>query len=77
MAEVFNNFFATVTEPLGIADNLNNVRPTEGITDPVDIAIEKYANHPSIKSSRARLPVAAGFSFEHVTISKLKTEIKI
>ena len=76
VAEIFNNYFATVTETLGIAENLDNVLPTEGITDPVDIVIKKYANHPRIKSIRARFPVAAGFSFEHVTISKLETEIK-
>ena len=46
VAEIFNNYFVTVTETLGITENLDNIRSTEGIIDPVDIAIEKYANHP-------------------------------
>ena len=76
VAEIFNNYFVTVTETLGIAENLDNVRSTEGIIDPVEKAIEKYANHPSIKTVLTRFPVVAGFSFEHVTISKIETEIK-
>ena len=76
VAEIFNNYFVTVTETLGIAENLGNIRSTEGIIDPVDIAIEKYANHPSIKAILTRFPVVAGFSFEHVSTSKLETEIK-
>ena len=77
VAEVFSNYFVTVTETLGIAENLDNVRSTEGIIDPVNIAIEKYANHPSLKAILTRLPVLACFSFEHITISKIETEIKI
>ena len=76
VAEIFNNYFVTVSETLGIAENLDNVRSTEGIIDPVEKAIEKYANHPSIKTILTRFPVVAGFSFEHVTISKIETEIK-
>ena len=76
IAEIFNNYFVTVTETLGIAENLDNVRSTEGIIDPVEKAIEKYANHPSIKTILTRFPVVAGFSFEHVTVSKIETEIK-
>ena len=75
IAEIFNNYFVTVTETLGIAENLDNDRSTEGIIDPVEKAIEKYANHPSIKTILTRFPVVAGFSFEHVTVSKIETEI--
>ena len=78
VAEIFNNYFVTVTETLGIAENLDNILSTEGIIDPVDIAIEKYANHPSIKAILTRFPVVAGFSFDHVSISKLENRnIKI
>ena len=76
VAEIFNNYFATVTETLGIREDFLNVRSMEGIIDPNDIAIEKYANHPSIKTITAHYPVAVSFSFDHITISKLETEIK-
>ena len=49
VAETFNNYFVTVTETLGTAENLDNISSAEGIIDPVDIACEKYATHPSIK----------------------------
>ena len=77
VAEIVNNYFVTATETLGIAENLDKIRSTEGIIDPFDIAIEKYANHPSIKAILTHFPVVAGFSFEHVSISTLETEIKI
>ncbi len=54
MAEILNNNFVTVTENQGIADNLNNLQLTEGKSDPVDIAVEKYVNHPSIKAIQSR-----------------------
>ena len=44
VAEIFNNYFPTVTNTLGITENLKNMRSTEGIIDPINIAIEKYGN---------------------------------
>ena len=76
VAEIFINYFVTVAEILALAGNLDNIRSAEGIIDPVDIAIEKYANPSSIKPILTRFPVVGGFSFEHVSISKLETEIK-
>ena len=41
-------FFVTVTNSLGINENSNYGNATEGIIDPVDKALHKFSNHPSI-----------------------------
>ena len=48
VAETMNEFFVTVTDSLGINENSNNENATEGISDPVEKAVQKFANHPSI-----------------------------
>ena len=48
VAETMNEFFVTVTDSLGISENSNNKRASEGISDPVEKAVQKFASHPSI-----------------------------
>ena len=42
-----NEFFVTVPGSLGINENSNNENAAEGISDPVEKAVQKFANHPS------------------------------
>ena len=53
-AKTMNEFFVTVTESLGINDNSSYENATEGITDPVDKAVHKVFNHPSILRIQGR-----------------------
>ena len=48
LADVFNTFFKDAVENLQIEQNIGNVQSTEGIDDPIDAAIHKFKNHPSI-----------------------------
>ena len=48
VAETMNEFFVTVRDSLGINENSDYENTTEGITDPVDKAVFKFLNHPSI-----------------------------
>ena len=47
--ETMNNFFVSVTDSLGIKENSGYKNATEGITDPIDKAVHKFSNHPSIQ----------------------------
>ena len=49
IAEIFNDYFANITQDLEITDTGTYRLPSMGIEDPVDKAVEKYKNHPSIK----------------------------
>ena len=49
IAEIFNNYFANITQDLEITDTGAQLSSTTGIEDPIDKAVEKYKRHPSIK----------------------------
>ena len=62
-----NEFFVTVTDSLGINENSNNENATEGISDPAEKAVQKFANHPSILKIKGHYQNAGHFVFQKVT----------
>ena len=48
MAEKLNNYFENAAKTLNIAETKEILTPVTGIYDPIDIAIKKYENNPSI-----------------------------
>ena len=48
LAQTFNDFFKNAVTNLKIDQNIDYVESTEGIDDPIDAAIYKFKNHPSI-----------------------------
>ena len=76
VAEIFNSFFVTVTESLGIKENNDNISGTEGILDPIEKSIQKYSNHPSILRIKNRFVNADYFTFNPVSLEEMETEIK-
>ena len=67
VAKRFNQFFATITEPLDVSENTENIASTEGFSDPVLNAIKKYSNRSSIKNIKDVCQNAGFFSFRAVT----------
>ena len=55
IAEIFNDYFANITQDLEITDTGAHLSPTIDIEDPIDKAVEKYKNHPSIKKIKSVL----------------------
>ena len=76
VAEIFNSFFVTVEESLGIKENNDNISGTEGILDPIEKSIQKYSNHPSILRIKNRFVNADSFTFNPVSLEEMGTEIK-
>ena len=52
VAEIFNEYFATKTNSLGMEEAGKNTVSTHDINDPVEIAITKCSSHSSIKKIR-------------------------
>ena len=48
IAEIFNHYFANITQELGITGNEAHLSTTIRISDPIDLAIKNYQKHPSI-----------------------------
>ena len=67
VTETMNEFFITVMNSLGINEIANYENRTEGIIHPVDKAINKFSNHPSILKITDHYQNADSFNFQIVT----------
>ena len=54
IAEIFNHYFANITESLGISEDQSLLSQTNGINDQVEKAVKKYENYPSIEMTKGR-----------------------
>ena len=76
VAKTFNQFFVDSVKSLNIAGNKFLLNDTENISDPVEIALKKYENHPSVTDIKENVSVDAKFTFSKVTVSEMISEIK-
>ena len=76
IAKELNKFFKNAVSTLNIKENrfITN-RSSDGITDPVDKAIDKYMFHPSILLIQKHLENHDIFSFKTVDIGDIEKEI--
>ena len=75
VAETMNEFFVSVTDSLGIKESSGYENATEGITDPIDEAVHKFSNHPSILKIKNHYQNAGSFHFQKVTPDALDKEV--
>ena len=76
VAETMNEFFVSVTNSLGIKENSGYENTTEGITDPIDKAVHKFSNHPSILKIKNHYQNAGSFHFQKVTPDAVDKEVR-
>ena len=76
VAETMNEFFITVTDSLGINENSNYESTTGGITDPVDEAVFKISNHPSILKIKDHCQNAGSFHFQKISLDAVDREVR-
>ena len=77
VAETMNEFFVSVTDSLGINENSNYENATEGITDPVDKAVHKFSNHPSILKIKSHYQNTGSFHFQPVACDAIDKRLGI
>ena len=76
IAKELNKFFKNAVSTLNVKeDRFTTNRSSDGITDPVDIAIDKYKFHPSILLIQIHLKNHDVFSFKTVEIGDIEKEI--
>ena len=67
LARIFNEFFVNIVPNLGINTNHSFLINTDNENDPIEKAIAKYKNHPSIISIKKFMENPdSSFSFQHV-----------
>ena len=76
VAETMNEFFVPVTDSLGINENSGYENAMEGIADPIDKAVHKFSNHPSILKINEQYQNAGSFYFKKVTPDVVDKEIR-
>ena len=75
VAETLNDYFVSITDSLGLTENSEVISSTEGVSDPIDRAIIKYSNHPSIRKIRSFAQNDNFFKFQKVSLEQMHTEI--
>ena len=66
IAEMFNNYFANITESLGISANESLLVPTNDIVDQIAKAVMKFQSHPSIHKIKENTRSSVKFDFREV-----------
>ena len=76
VAETMNELFVTVTDSLGINENFIDENPTDGVTDPVEKAVKKFSNHPSILKIKSHYQNVGPFVFQKVAPGTVDKEVR-
>ena len=78
VAKIFNNFFVNAVANLGIKTQHKSLNTTDNSQDPIENAICKYENPPSIILIKKHMQGAnSSFIFETVTKEKIEKLIKV
>ena len=75
VAEAFNKYFIATVSSLGITENKDLLTESADIDDPVEKAVKKFENHPSILDIKRNVPVTSLFTFKEVNAAEVLLEI--
>ena len=74
VAETLSKFFVKAVDKLDIKE-FKNISNIDGLSDPVEIAIKKYENHPSNVVITEKFNFTVCFEFEEVNLKDIEKEI--
>ena len=74
VAETLSKFIVKAVEILDIKE-FKNISNTDGLSDPVEVAIKKYENHLSIIAITEKFNFTVRFEFEKVNLKDTEKEI--
>ena len=75
IAEKFNNYFITTVSSLAISENKSLLTDCTNISDPVERAVKKFENHPSILDIKKNVSISSSFAFSEVGAAEMLIEI--
>ena len=71
VAEEFSTFFENVVKSLNIKPRNLSLGNTTNLSDPVEIAIKKFENHPSVQEIKENINLNQEFFFKEVEVDKI------
>ena len=75
IAEKFNDYFITTVSSLAITENKALLTDFSAISDPVERAVKKFENHPSILDIKKNVSISSSFAFSKVGAAEMLIEI--
>ena len=75
IAEAFNNYYSNAVKSLNLQCDSEHVSDVSDETDPIERAIKKFKNHPSIINVNQNIPKTTNFEFAQVDIDSIKKMI--
>ena len=76
MSETLNNFFKNAVESLKIEGNRFLLENTGDLSNPIEIAIKKFENHPSILNIKDNISLSSSFLLRKLLYLILKKKLK-
>ena len=74
MSEKFSTFFEDDVGSLNVELYEYFLSDTENLTNPVDIPISKFENHPSVQAIKQNISVNKDFDFSNTEVSDILKE---
>ena len=74
MSEEFSTFFEDAVRSLNVEPDKHHLSDTENLSNPVDIAIRKFENHPSVQAIKQNISVNKDFYFSNTEVSDILKE---
>ena len=74
LSEEFSTFFEDAVTSLNVEPNEYFLSDTEKSSNPVDIAIRKFENHPSVQAIKQNISVNKDFYFSNTEVSDILKE---
>ena len=74
LSEEFSTFFEDAVRSLNVKPDEYYLCNTENLSDPVEIAIRKFENHPSVQAIKQNISVKQDFYFSNTEVSDILKE---
>ena len=68
MSEQFSTFFEDVVRSLNVKSDEYYLKGTENLSDPVEIAIRKFKNNPSVQAIKQNISVNQNLYFSNTDV---------
>ena len=75
MSEEFSTFFEDAVRSLNVEPDEYYLSDTENLSNPVEIAIRKFENHPNVQAIKQNISVKKDFYLSNTEVSYMLMEI--
>ena len=76
IADLFSDYFVETVSSLGIEENVALLNNVDHLADPVQKALIKFKDHPSIREIKKNVCIDSEFSFKKVCVSTMLVKLR-